>query len=123
MPEILSHTPSKVAMSATKTHLNRPMSSPYVVYRPTTSGCYNRPRKGFSMNIETLMTILVVATVATLLVRIFTGFTLAGILASFLLGCLGAIGGWVAQQRLGLPPLYAFPFPGDHVAVSAVWPG
>jgi len=75
------------------------------------------------MNIETLMTILVVAIVATLLVRVFTGFTLAGILVTFLLGCLGAVGGWVAQQRLALPTLYAFPFPGDHVAVSAVWPG
>ncbi len=74
------------------------------------------------MNIETLATILVVAAVVAVLARIINGFTLAGLLASYLLACLGAIGGWVAQQRLGLPPLYTFPFPGDGMPVPVVWP-
>ena len=74
------------------------------------------------MNIETLATILVVAAVVAVLARIINGFTLAGLLASYLLACLGAVGGWVAQQRLGLPPLYTFPFPGDGMPVPVVWP-
>ncbi|MDQ5853394.1 MAG: hypothetical protein M3380_15245 [Chloroflexota bacterium] len=74
------------------------------------------------MNIETLITILVVAAAAAVLARIINGFTLAGLLASYLLACIGAVGGWLAQQQLGLPPLYAFPFPGDRVLVPVVWP-
>ena len=75
------------------------------------------------MNIQTLATILVISAVAALLARVLNGFTLAGLLASFLLACLGAIGGWFAQRRFGLPPLYAFPFPGDGTPVPVVWPG
>ena len=74
------------------------------------------------MNIETLITILVVAAAAAVLARIINGFTLAGLLASYLLACIGAVGGWLAQQQLGLPPLYAVPFPGDRVPVPVVWP-
>ena len=74
------------------------------------------------MNIEILVTILVIAAVAALLARILSGFTLAGLLASYVLACLGGVGGWLAQQRLGLPELYAFPFPGDGVAVPVAWP-
>ena len=74
------------------------------------------------MNIQTLATILAISLVAAIVARAVSGFTLAGLLASYLLACLGAIGGWLAQQRLGLPTLYAFPFPGSAVAVPIVWP-
>ena len=74
------------------------------------------------MNVETLATILIVAAAAALLTRLLNGFTLAGLLVSYLLACLGAIGGWFAQQRLPLPPLYTIPFPGDRAAVPVVWP-
>ena len=75
------------------------------------------------MNIEPLVVILVVSVVAALLARLLGGFTLAGLLASYLLACLGAVGGWWAQQRLGLPDVYTLPFPGDGTPVSVVWPG
>ncbi|CAA9238152.1 MAG: hypothetical protein AVDCRST_MAG26-1298 [uncultured Chloroflexia bacterium] len=75
------------------------------------------------MNIATLATILVIAAIAALFARLFAGFTLAGILATYLLACLGAVGGWVAQQQLGLPDLYTFPFPSDGTPVAVVWPG
>ena len=74
------------------------------------------------MNIETLITILVVAAAAAVLARIINGFTLAGLLASYLLACIGSVGGWLAQQQLDLPALYEFPFPGDRVSVPVVWP-
>lgn len=75
------------------------------------------------MNIEMLATILAIALIAAIIARAISGFTLAGLLASYLLACLGAVGGWLAQQRLGLPALYAFPFPGDGSLVPIVWPG
>ena len=74
------------------------------------------------MNIETLLTILVVAALAALLSRIFGGFTLAGFLTSYLLACLAAVGGWYAQQQLHLPALVTFPFPGDRASVGLAWP-
>lgn len=75
------------------------------------------------MNIETLLTILAISLVAACVSRIVGGWTFAGLLASFLLACLGAIGGWVAQQQLGLPDLYSIAFPTDGVLVPIVWPG
>src|SRR5215212_6583963 len=74
------------------------------------------------MDIETLLTILVISVIATCISRIIGGWTIAGILASFLLACLGAIGGWIAQQRLGLPALYSISFPSDHELVPVIWP-
>ncbi len=75
-----------------------------------------------NFEVETLLTLLAIAAVLTLVVRIFGGFTLAGLLATFLLASLGAVGAWEAQRRLGLPTLYAIPFPGDNNAVPVVWP-
>ena len=75
------------------------------------------------MNIETLFVILIISIIAALVARLFAGFTLAGVLLSFMLACLGALGGWFAQQQLGLPPFYTIPFPGDRVRVGVVWPG
>ncbi len=75
------------------------------------------------MNIETLVTILVISGIAALLARVISGWTLSGLLASFLLACFGALGGWFAQQQLGLPALYSFPFPSGGELVPVVWPG
>ncbi len=74
------------------------------------------------MNIETLLTLLILAAVIAILVRLLSGFTLAGLLVTYLLACLGAIGGWLIQDQLGLPPLYALPLPVDRAPVSIVWP-
>ena len=74
------------------------------------------------MNIETLAAILGIAAIVALMARVVAGFTLAGFLATFLLACLGAVGGWLAEQRLGLPPLYTVPFPGDRTPIAIVWP-
>lgn len=76
-----------------------------------------------NVEVETLLTLFALALLITLLVRVISGFTLAGFLGSFLLACLGAIGGWIAEQRLRLPALYALPFPGDRALVPIVWPG
>lgn len=74
------------------------------------------------MNIEMLATILVISLIASIIARAISGFTLAGLLASYILACAGAVGGWLAQQRLRLPALYTFPFPGDGMPVPIVWP-
>lgn len=74
------------------------------------------------MNIETLLTILGVSLVVTIVSRVIAGWTLAGLLTSFVLACLGAVGGWVAQHQLGLPPLFSISFPADGVLVPVVWP-
>lgn len=74
------------------------------------------------MNIETLVSILVIAVIVTILIRLMTGWTLAGFLMSFLLACLGGVGGWFAQVRLDLPLLYSIPFPADQVAIPIIWP-
>jgi hypothetical protein len=76
-----------------------------------------------TMNIETLVTILVISAIAASISRIFGGWTLAGLLASFLFACLGAVGGWVVQHQLGLPELYSISFPSQGVLVPVVWPG
>ncbi len=74
------------------------------------------------MNIETLVIILAVAFVAAIFARFVSGWTFGGLLTSYLLACFGGIGGWYAQQQLGLPPLYSVAFPGDNVPVAIVWP-
>ena len=76
-----------------------------------------------NFEVETLLTLLIVAAVAAVVARLVSGFTLAGFLATYLLACLGAIGGWLAERRLGLPALYAVPFPGANTPVPIVWPG
>jgi hypothetical protein len=75
------------------------------------------------MNIETLLTILGISVIAALISRVIGGWTLAGFLSSFLLACLGAVGGWFAQRQLGLPDIFTFAFPTDGIAVPVVWPG
>ncbi len=75
-----------------------------------------------NVEVETLITLLAIAALAALLARALGGFTLAGLLATYLLACLGAVGGWIAEQRLGLPPIYAMPLPGGASA-PIVWPG
>lgn len=74
------------------------------------------------MNIETLLIILAISLIAACVSRIVGGWTLAGLLSSFLLACLGAVGGWYAQGQLGLPELFSISFPTDGIAVPVVWP-
>lgn len=74
------------------------------------------------MNIETLLTLLILAAAIAILVRLLSGFTLAGLLVTYVLACLGAVGGWFAQDRLGLPPLYALPLPDSRAPVAIIWP-
>ena len=74
------------------------------------------------MNIETLGVILAIALIAAIIAQILRGWSLPGLIASLLLACFGAVGGWFAQQRLGLPPVYSIAFPGDNVPVAIVWP-
>ena len=77
---------------------------------------------GYCMNIETLVALLLMAAIVAVVVRLLSGFTLAGLLVTYVLACLGAIGGWLLQGRLGLPLLYALPLPVDRPPVAIVWP-
>lgn len=74
------------------------------------------------MNIETLAVMLAIALVAAIIAQVLRGWSLAGLIVSLLLACFGAVGGWFAQQRLGLPPLYSMAVPGGNVPVAIVWP-
>lgn len=74
------------------------------------------------MNIETLAIILALALIAAIIAQILRGWTAASLIISYLLACFGAVGGWFAQQRLSLPPLYSLPLPGDSAPVAIVWP-
>jgi hypothetical protein len=74
-----------------------------------------------NVEVETVITLLVVALIATLLVRVLSGLTLAGLLTTYIVAALGAIGGWIARQRLGLPELYALQLPGG-ASVAIIWP-
>lgn len=51
------------------------------------------------MNIETLGVLLVIAAIAALIARALVGYSLQGCLLAYVLACLGAVGGWVVQQR------------------------
>src|SRR5687767_10118149 len=75
-----------------------------------------------NVEVESVITLLVVAMVATLLVRLLSGMTLAGLLTTFILAALGACGGWIAQLWLGLPELYALQVPGGTASVAIIWP-
>ena len=73
------------------------------------------------MNVETLGTVLLIAGIAAFLVRILTGFTLAGCLVSYVLACLGAVTGWWVQDRFFVPDQWVvLPLSGDPVAVSVI---
>lgn len=74
------------------------------------------------MNIETLAVILAIALVAAIIAQILRGWSLPALIVSYLLACFGAVGGWFAQQRLGLPPLYSIALGADSVPVAVVWP-
>lgn len=73
------------------------------------------------MNLETLLTLLIVAVVITTMLRIFMGWSLAGWLLFFVLAMLGGVVGWLLKRWLRLPAVYTFPFPTDGVGVSVVW--
>lgn len=73
------------------------------------------------MNLETLITILVVAGVIATIMRLFAGWTLANWLISFVLAILGGVVGWQIERWFNLPAFYTFPFPTDQVGVSVVW--
>ncbi|HEX6287886.1 MAG TPA: hypothetical protein VFZ66_01785 [Herpetosiphonaceae bacterium] len=51
------------------------------------------------MNIETLAVLLLIAAIAALLARALAGYSLQGCLVTYVLACLGAIGGWVVQRQ------------------------
>ncbi len=73
------------------------------------------------MNLETLVTLLIVGMVVATIIRLFAGWSLASWLLTFVLAVLGGVGGWQLERQLHLPSLYAFPFPTDQVGVSVVW--
>lgn len=73
------------------------------------------------MSLETLVVMLVIAVVMATLVRVFIGWTLAGWLVSFMLAMFGAILGWLAQRRLGLPQVYTLSQPAGYNNVPIVW--
>jgi uncharacterized membrane protein YdjX (TVP38/TMEM64 family) len=73
------------------------------------------------MNIETLLVLLVLAAIVTLLVRAVSGIHLVGCLVSYVLACLGAVGGWIVQQRYFAPDqLLAVPWNGRQITVSVL---
>jgi hypothetical protein len=83
--------------------------------------CYNaRTSTKTFMTIETLLVLLVIALVAAILGRA-PSYSLPGCLVSYVLACLGAVGGWIAQQRFfGPEPLVVIPWFSQQPAVSIV---
>ncbi len=69
-----------------------------------------------------LLVLLAIAGGVALVMRIFSGWTLAGFLSTFLLAALGAVGAWYAQQQLALPQIYAVPLPTSNTLMPVVWP-
>lgn len=59
--------------------------------------------KASVMNLETLVVLLVLSGIIAVLVRLFSGIHIAGCLTTYVLACLGAIGGWIVQQRYFAP--------------------
>lgn len=73
------------------------------------------------MDIATLAVIFVVAVVAALVGRAFSGYTLAGCLVTYVAACLGAVGGWYVQRMYLAPDkLLAVPWGGSTVRVSVI---
>lgn len=73
------------------------------------------------MTIETLVVLFIIAAVVALLVRMLSGIHLTGCLVSFVLACLGAVGGWWVQQQYLIPDaLLMVPWGGRQVPVSVI---
>lgn len=73
------------------------------------------------MDIATLGALLAIAFVAAVIGRALAGYTLAGCLITYILACLGAIGGWVLQQQFFWPDrILTLPIGGSPVSVSIV---
>ncbi|GAC1651579.1 MAG: hypothetical protein NVS4B8_26610 [Herpetosiphon sp.] len=73
------------------------------------------------MNLETLVTLLLVGLVVATVVRAFIGWSLAGWLITVVLAILGGIAGWQLERRLNLPHIYSFAFPSTARPVAPVW--
>ncbi len=72
------------------------------------------------MTLETFVAILVIAFAAALFGRL-PRYSLQGCLVSYVFACLGAVGGWIAQQRwFGPEPLVVIPWLSQRPAVSIV---
>lgn len=73
------------------------------------------------MDIATLAVILIIAAIAALVGRAFSGYTLSGCLVTYVAACLGAVGGWYVQRSYLVPDqLLAFPLGSSSVRVSVV---
>lgn len=71
------------------------------------------------MTIETLVVLLVLAGIVAVLVRLLSGLHFAGCLTTFVLACLGAVGGWYVQQRYLFPDQWlTIPWGARQVSVS-----
>jgi hypothetical protein len=73
------------------------------------------------MDIVTLGVLLAIALAAAVIGRALGGYTLSGCLITYLLACLGAIGGWVIQQLFFWPDrLLTLPVSGASTSVSII---
>ncbi|WP_026369380.1 hypothetical protein [Kallotenue papyrolyticum] len=72
------------------------------------------------VDLATLLIVIAIAAAATLLMRALAGYHLQGCLVTFVSACLGAVGGWAAQQRwFGADNLLSLPF-AEHERVSVI---
>ena len=72
-----------------------------------------------SLNLETLIILLIVAGLAGAIGQSIAGYSHGGCLSSIALGFIGAlIGGWIAGE-LGLPEIFSLSIGGTHFPV--VW--
>ncbi len=73
------------------------------------------------MDVTTLLVLLAIAAIAGVLSRLLAGYSLAGCLVTYVVACLGAVGGWVLQQQLfGPDSLINVPFGGTQRPVSII---
>jgi uncharacterized membrane protein YeaQ/YmgE (transglycosylase-associated protein family) len=73
------------------------------------------------MNLETLGVLMLIAAIAAIIARALVGYSLSGCLITYVLACLGAIGGWVIQrQYIGLDQWLVLPLPDRQTPVSVL---
>jgi len=73
------------------------------------------------MEIATLAVILIIAAIAALVGRAFSGYTFSGCLVTYVAACLGAVGGWYVQRTyLVSDELLAVPWGNGTVRISVV---
>jgi uncharacterized membrane protein YeaQ/YmgE (transglycosylase-associated protein family) len=73
------------------------------------------------MDVTTLLVLLAIAAIATIVSRTLAGYSLSGCLTTYVVACLGAVGGWVLQQQLfGPDSMISVPFGGVQRPVSVI---